>query len=251
LTAPSGLCAECGARHAPGANYCRECGAPVPEESKVPAESKAPYEAASYSVPPARAAQPERFEPPEPTRRPDQPHQYDYRQSTISSRSSAVPGELAGMGTRTGSWLINNVAVQIIGGIPVLGWAISLGAFIWTLMLYRRGQDVGARLLGLRVVRDTGEVAGFYHMWTRGLASIISFLAIGAGFWTAYSDADNQTWHDKCMGTYVVKAGPEVDDLPGTSSPTAVAWFWGSLVFGIALIVMALALGVSILDGSF
>lgn len=239
MTSPSSVCAECGAHHAPGANYCRECGAPVPEDSKVPAESKILYEAASYSEPPS---EPER---PEPTARPDQ---YGSQESTIPSSSSAIPGELTGMGTRTGSWLINNVAVQMIGGIPVIGWAISLGLFIWTLVLYRRGQDVGARLLGIRVVRDTGEVAGFYHMWTRGLASIISFLAIGVGFWTAYSDPDRQTWHDKWMRTYVVKAGSEVDDLPGTSSSAAVMWFWVSLVFGIGLLITALALGVSLVD---
>jgi len=147
-------------------------------------------------------------------------------------------GEIAGMGVRTGAWLITNVVVRIINSIPVLGCILSVGAFIWSMSLYRRGQDIGAYIVGLRVVRDTGELAGFYHMWTRGLGSIISFLAIGAGFWTAYSDPDRQTWHDKWMGTYVVKAGPDVDGLPGTSSPTAKAWFWVS-VAGLLITVIA------------
>jgi uncharacterized RDD family membrane protein YckC len=167
-----------------------------------------------------------------------------YTPHTLASDGSAVPGEIADMGARTGAWLISNVVVRILSAIPIVGWIVSLGAFIWSLFLFRRGQDVGARIVGLRVVRDTGELAGFYHMWARGLASIISFIVIGAGYWTAYSDNDNQTWHDKWLGTYVVKAGPEVDTLPVTSSNTAKMWFWISLVFGGLLIMMLMALGV-------
>ena len=191
----------------PGASFCRECG------TAVPAESVDPNPTGEY----VRA-----YDPP------------GYTPMTIASDGIAVPGEIAGMKARTGAWLITNVGVNMTGAIPVLGFFVSLGAFIWTMYLFRRGQDVGARLIGLRVVRDTGELAGFYHMWTRGLGSIISFLAIGAGFWTAYSDPDRQTWHDKWMGTYVVKAGRDVDGLPGTSSSTAKAWFWVSIAVPIA-----------------
>jgi uncharacterized RDD family membrane protein YckC len=127
-----------------------------------------------------------------------------------------------------------------------LGAFVSLGAFIWTMSLYRRGQDVGARLIGLRVVRDTGELAGFYHMWTRGLASIISFLLIGAGFWTAYFNPDRRTWHDKWMGTYVVKAGRDVDGLPGTSSSIAKACFWVSIAVPIAGLLALLVLLIAV-----
>ncbi|MDP6821921.1 MAG: RDD family protein [Dehalococcoidia bacterium] len=141
------------------------------------------------------------------------------------------------MGSRTGAWLISYIAVQFITALPVVGWLLSIGAFFWTMVLYQRGQDIGARIVGLRVVRDTGELAGFFQMWVRALASMISFIVIGAGFWTAYWDRDNRTWHDKWVGTYVVKSGPEVDDLPGTSSPTAKAIFWISLVLMIILIV--------------
>jgi hypothetical protein len=186
----------------PGASFCQECGTAVPAES-VDQNPTREY---------VRTNDPSGYTP-----------------MTIASDGIAVPGEIAGMKTRTGAWLITNILVNMTGAIPVLGFIVSLGAFIWTMSLYRRGQDVGASITALRVVRDTGELAGFYHMWTRGLASIISFLAIGAGFWTAYSDPDHQTWHDKWMGTYVVKAGPDVDGLPGTSSSTAKAWFWVSI----------------------
>jgi hypothetical protein len=77
------------------------------------------------------------------------------------------------------------------------------------------------------------------------LASIISCAAIGAGYWTAYFDPDHRTWHDKWMGTYVVTARESVDELPGTSSSTAKAWFWISIAVPIvgllALVVLLIA----------
>ncbi|MBT3941212.1 MAG: zinc-ribbon domain-containing protein [Chloroflexi bacterium] len=203
------LCGQCGAQLVPNARFCGECGAELLYDhgDSSATTSYSEYDPASYSP------------------------------SAHSTDGTPFPGEQAGMGTRTGAWLITNIAVQIVANIPVIGWVISLGAFVWNLVLYKRGQDIGARLTGIRVVRDTGELAGFYHMWTRGLASIISFLAIGAGFWTAYSDPNGQTWHDKWMGTYVVKASPEIDQLPGTSSDTAKTWFWVSIVIGAILII--------------
>ena len=204
----------------PSASFCRECGTAVPAESVDQSPTR------EY----VRTSDPSGYTP-----------------MTIASDGIAVPGEIAGMGARTGAWLITNVVVGIVGAIPGLGVFVSLGAFIWTMYLLRRGQDVGARIIGLRVVRDTGELAGFYHMWTRGLASGISFLAIGAGFWTAYFDRDHRTWHDKWMGTYVVKAGPDVDSLPGTSSSIARAWFWVSIGVPIAGLLALLVLLITVL----
>ena len=47
-----------------------------------------------------------------------------------------------------------------------------------------------------------------------------------------------------------MKAGPEVDTLPGTSSDAAKMWFWISLVFG-ALLIMLMALGVFLFTTDF
>ena len=210
-TSPSGFCGQCGARLAPDANFCRECGAESLHDRGFSSG------ATGYSD----------YEP------------SAYRPSTLTTDGTPIPGEMAGMGTRTGAFLISKVVVQVISFVPVVGWIIPLAAFVWTLILYQRGQDVGARITG---VRDTGELAGFYHMWTRGLAACVSFIVIGAGFWTAYSDPNRQTWHDKWMGTYVVKAGPEVNDLPGTSSSAAKAWFWASLLIAVIMLVAVIML---------
>ena len=144
---------------------------------------------------------------------------------------------LAGMGTRTGAWCLNFFLPGILGVIPFFGFMVYIGWWIGSLVLYRRGQDVGAAMVGVRVMRDNGEIAGFYHMWTRSLAAILSWLVLIAGYWTAYFDTSNQTWHDKIMGTYVIKDNPSAKKRPGTSSSAAKAWFWISVVFIIAIIL--------------
>ncbi len=205
------FCGQCSTRVTSEMNHCGQCGAELlrPDLRSLPTDSYPEY------VP-----------------------------RTVATDGTALPGEIAEMKSRTVAWLIVNVGTRIVGGIPVIGWIISIAAFVWTLMLYQRGQDIGARFTNIRVIRDTGELAGFYHMWTRSLASIISFFLLGAGFWTAYFNEDRQTWHDKWMGTYVVKASPEVDRLNATSSHTAKTWFWLSIlgVPASILIILFLAL---------
>jgi len=178
-------------------NYCRDCGAELLHPDLIP------FPQESYS---------------------------EYGPRPLATDGTALRGEIAEMKSRTIAWLIVNVGTRIVGGIPLIGWIISIAAFVWTLMLYQRGQDIGARFTNIRVMRDTGELAGFYHMWTRSLASIISFFLLGAGFWTAYFNTNRQTWHDKWMGTYVVKASPEIDRFNATSSQTAKTWFWLSIL---------------------
>jgi hypothetical protein len=110
--------------------------------------------------------------------------------------------------------------------------------FLIDLVLYRRGQDVGAVIFRLRVVRENGDVAGFYTMWVRSMASIISLLAFGAGYWTAFADPHFRTWHDKWLGTYVVKDSEEYETRKRSNSASAFNWFWVTLLIVVALTVM-------------
>ncbi len=142
------------------------------------------------------------------------------------SDGSVLPGELAPMGTRTAALLVPGIGQMVLSYIPVIGWAVWLVVYAVNLILYRRGHDIGARLFKLRIVRDSGEIAGFYHVYARAFAMIISLLAIGAGFWTAYGDRNSQTWHDKMLGTYVIKDDPSLNDKDATSSDGAKIVFW-------------------------
>lgn len=200
-----GFCPYCGASVSPDSRFCGNCGRGLDEGAYQSGDAWAhPQAAQEYEEPVYQDA-------------------------------------LAGMSTRTGGFLVTRMLPGLIGLIPVVGTVAGIGLWIWNLFLFQRGQDIGARLLGMRVVRDTGELAGFFHMWTRNLASTISLIALAAGYWTAYSDPHRQTWHDKMLGTYVVVDTKEMDSRPGTSSSAAMTWFWGSLVVAVVLsIVIAL-----------
>lgn len=137
-----------------------------------------------------------------------------------------VPGEIASMGRRTVALLFGFFLMLILNLLPVFGWVLGEITYFVNLYLFRRGQDIGALVFKLRIVRDDGGLAGFYTTYARGLASIISFIVLGAGFWTAYWDRDSRTWHDKMLGTYVVDENSWNGDLEGSSGTGAKIVFW-------------------------
>jgi len=201
-----GFCSYCGASIASDSRFCGGCGQPLDHGAYQSGDSWAPPQAAQEY---------------------DEPVHQD---------------ALSGMTTRTGGFLVTQVLPGLIGWIPILGTIASVGLLIWNLFLFKRGQDIGARLLGMRVVRDTGELAGFFHMWTRNLASVISLIVLGAGYWTAYFAPHRQTWHDKMLGTYVVEDAEEMASRLSTSSSAAVTWFWVSLIAIVVVVIVVLAL---------
>ncbi|MCH8088786.1 MAG: RDD family protein [Chloroflexi bacterium] len=138
--------------------------------------------------------------------------------------------------------MVETVGVWIVS-IFTLGVGY-LAFFVTNLILYRRGKTVGAHLFHIRVVRDTGDLAGFYQMSVRSAASIISAIPLGLGFWWAFWDAEKRTWHDKMLGTYVMRDTPELNARPGTSSDAAKIWFWLLLVGFVVLGVLPLLVGV-------
>ena len=211
MTEPTGKeCKNCGHLLDPDSAYCGVCGTPIRDREEVVSTTDDPW-----------------------------------GDEVIADDNEAVyqaelDGDvLADMGTRTGAFALNLFVPNLLGLIPFLGPLISIGWFIASLILHQRGQDVGAKMLKIRVMRSNGDVAGFYHMWTRSLASLISAIPLLAGYWTAYGDAENRTWHDKMLDTYVIKDNEVAAGRPGTSSSAAKAWFWGSLIFVGALIGLA------------
>jgi uncharacterized RDD family membrane protein YckC len=90
--------------------------------------------------------------------------------------------------------------------------------FIWFLTLLRRGQTPGKLLLGLQVVgHRRGEIPGFLRMFLRELVGkFISGLFFGIGYFWAIFDRNGQAWHDKLVGTVVLK----VRGFERASNPT-------------------------------
>jgi uncharacterized RDD family membrane protein YckC len=66
------------------------------------------------------------------------------------------------------------------------------------------GQTPGKRLMGLRVVGDTGEPITFGTAFLRWVGYIISFVPMFMGFIWAGVDRRKQGWHDKIAGTVVI-----------------------------------------------
>jgi uncharacterized RDD family membrane protein YckC len=100
-------------------------------------------------------------------------------------------------------------AVRAMGG---RSGAIASLAFLaygmWACVLYTRGTTPGKHLLGLEVLDEDGDPAGFWRMIGREwFAKILSAMVLGLGFLWILIDKDRQGWHDKLAGTYVVKRG--------------------------------------------
>lgn len=88
----------------------------------------------------------------------------------------------------------------------LLGIGLILFYVVWALMLFGRGRTPGKRMLGLRVVKENGQPAGFATMFFREwLGKMLSALIFALGFLWILFDREKQGWHDKLMSTYVAE----------------------------------------------
>jgi len=144
------------------------------------------------------------------------------------------------MGQRAGSFIIDGVlqAIPYVGLIPaIINW-----------VLYRRGSTIGLSLVKARIMRENGDVSGFFHTFVRASAALLSLLPLGLGFWWAFWDPKRQTWHDKIMHTYVLRDTPELASQKGSSSTAAVVWLWvglGVLMLLLVIVFIVFVLAIS------
>jgi uncharacterized RDD family membrane protein YckC len=110
---------------------------------------------------------------------------------------------------RAAAFALDCVLVAIAAAL--LDWMEEPGPFFALLLGYHiafwawQGTTLGGIVVGLRVVRTDGTPPRAVDALVRGLASLLSFAAIGIGLFWMIQDAERQTWHDKIAGTYVVK----------------------------------------------
>jgi uncharacterized RDD family membrane protein YckC len=73
----------------------------------------------------------------------------------------------------------------------------------------RSGQTLGMLAWRVEVVNaeDSGAIR-WRQALVRYLAAILSWIALGAGFWWSLWDAEKKTWHDRLSGTELVMAPP-------------------------------------------
>lgn len=98
--------------------------------------------------------------------------------------------------------------------IVLIPLTLVIGYLIWWLIVLGRAQTPGKQIVGIQVVKDTGEPVGWGYMFLRefvikGLLG--GFLSSFAGIyfvvdhiWPLFDD-DKQTIHDKMVSTLVVK----------------------------------------------
>ena len=68
-----------------------------------------------------------------------------------------------------------------------------------------KATTVGGIICNLRVVRTDGMPLTYTDALIRGFSSIFSIIALGIGCLWILFDPDNQAWHDRFAGTWVVK----------------------------------------------
>ncbi len=179
---PAVFCGQCGTRRDEfSVNFCRVCGAP--------------FNAAPSSV-------------------------------DASSPEARLLAQKAGFGMRFGAYLLDAVATVVVFFLA----AVLFGAFIgltrareleplgvvvaevagvlYFLILwsaYGKGQTLGMRAVGIRVIRTDGSYLSVPRAFLRYIGWTVSSLVFGLGFLWVIWDRDKQGWHDKIAGTYVVR----------------------------------------------
>jgi uncharacterized RDD family membrane protein YckC len=93
------------------------------------------------------------------------------------------------------------------GGIALIVVGFLVVAFIYLRALGKSGQTWGRKIVGIKVVGEsTGEPIGFGRALGRQLfASFISGQILYLGYLWMLWDDKKQTWHDKVVGSIVVK----------------------------------------------
>jgi len=90
----------------------------------------------------------------------------------------------------------------LVGG-PPLSFLVALAYFAG--MWAWQGTTIGGIVLGLKVVRVDNQPICFKVAMVRALASAFSMVVFFIGFFCIIWDRDQQGWHDRIAGTYVIR----------------------------------------------
>lgn len=79
---------------------------------------------------------------------------------------------------------------------------VTFGFFAWFWM--HGGQTLGMRAWRLRLEDELGGPISLNQAAKRSLAALISFAALGLGYFWVLVDRENRSWHDRYSGTRLV-----------------------------------------------
>ena len=144
------------------------------------------------------------------------------RVASAQPASSVVAGaDYAGFWQRFLAELIDGIIVVFVGGVPgliigLLADSIALGyaTYLVVYVLYfawgnGSGGTWGKQIIGIRVVsRKSGGDIGFGAGLVRVVVWWIGSIPFYLGWLWMLWDSQKQTWHDKAVGSIVIKARP-------------------------------------------
>ncbi len=132
-----------------------------------------------------------------------------------------MPLDLAGVGSRMISWLVDFLILDVIG-IVLTQFSISsndatfaikiallsvLIQFAYFTYFFGSGQTPGMIAMNIKLIGVDGAYPiGYSKGFLRFVGIIVSSLPFYIGFIWILIDKKRQGWHDKIAGTYVVKA---------------------------------------------
>jgi len=90
--------------------------------------------------------------------------------------------------------------------LQFVGLALPV-VYHWYFWTRRDGQTPGKSAVGIRVVKADGSEMSDTDAFIRAIGYHVSAFVCCLGYIWAIFDGNNQTWHDKMAGTYVVRAG--------------------------------------------
>ncbi|MCB0970542.1 MAG: RDD family protein [Acidimicrobiales bacterium] len=133
---------------------------------------------------------------------------------------AAAQGNLADWGTRASSYVIDYVALGILGSLISNTVSVALGSLVSLLALAfgiynaylngATGRSVGKKVIGTMVVsEETGQPIGGGMGIVRWLAHIVDSLACLIGWFWPIWDEKRQTFADKIVKTVVITGQPK------------------------------------------
>ena len=86
-------------------------------------------------------------------------------------------------------------------------YLLAIGFLFFAGFWTRGGQTLGMLAWRVKLVRsDAGHRVTWKQALVRYLAAILSWVALGLGFWWSSFDPERKTWHDRVSGTELIKA---------------------------------------------
>lgn len=135
--------------------------------------------------------------------------------------SASAVGRAPGLGRRLAACLYDGLvlfAVLMVAGAAWValtraaappgdwlfrGYLLAVAALFFC-GFWRRGETLGMRAWKIRVVAADGRTPGWNRALLRFAAALLSWAALGLGFFWVLVDRERLAWHDRLSGTRLV-----------------------------------------------